>query len=55
MIKDVFQIAELLVQFNELDSRCMGTARSQLVCKPKLCSGHDEDLFFELIRRRELG
>jgi hypothetical protein len=44
MVKDVFNINELFVQFNELDSRLMGMVRSHLVCKPKLRYSHDEEL-----------
>ena len=44
MVKDVFYINELFVQFNELDSRCMAMVivRSHLVRNPKLSYSHDE-------------
>jgi len=45
MVKDVFYIRELFVQFKELDGRCMVVVmmRSKMVCNPKLrCTSHDE-------------
>ena len=44
MVKDVLNINELFVQFNELDGRLMGIVGSHLVCKPKLRYSHDEEL-----------
>jgi len=47
MVKDVFYINELFVQFNELDSRWMAMVPvgSHLVCKPKLRRySHNEEL-----------
>ena len=45
MVKDVFYVSELFVQFNELDSRgTMVEVRSHTVCNPKLRNSHDEEL-----------
>jgi len=47
MVKDVFYINELIVQFKELDGRCMLVVmvRSKMVRNPKLrCTSHDEKL-----------
>lgn len=56
MVKDVFYISELFVQFNELDSGCMAMVmvRSHTVCKPKLSYSHDEE-HFERVRDWEVG